>query len=72
MARIMQRSPAFGVSSGDEAFVWDLTYFDRHVAEHARFRLSTLRPEGVDEVEAARLGAWADEVLERPWPLFGR
>ncbi|MEM7202652.1 MAG: serine/threonine-protein kinase [Planctomycetota bacterium] len=50
--------------------VWDLTYYDRHIAGNLSNQLSRLGPEipGLDEES---LRAWATSVLARPWPRLG-
>ena len=51
--------------------VWDLEYFERHMAGHARFYTDLLRPELGDAIQTDDLTRWADEVLRRPWPRIG-
>jgi WD40 repeat protein/serine/threonine protein kinase len=50
--------------------VWDLTYFDRHVAGNLPYQLARFRSELGNEIDEAALKAWADEVFARPWPRF--
>jgi WD40 repeat protein/serine/threonine protein kinase len=74
-AVVVVDADAAGVSlaaggANDEVLVWDLSYYERHMAGNLRHRLEELRPElgaGVPEVE---LLEWADEVLARPWPRW--
>jgi len=51
--------------------VWDLEYFERHMAGHARFYMDLLRPELGDGIQTEYLTTWANEVLQRPWPRIG-
>jgi WD40 repeat protein len=48
--------------SNGEAMVWDLRYFDRHIAGNAEYQLRAL---GADAPDPARLRAWATEVERR-------
>ena len=54
------------------ATVWDLTYFDRHVAGNLSFQLERLGSSSGIEADPTGLRSWADEVLDRPWPRFER
>jgi WD40 repeat protein/tRNA A-37 threonylcarbamoyl transferase component Bud32 len=51
--------------------VWDLEYFERHMAGNLHHQIEALRPELGDAIQAEALGAWAAEVLRRPWPRVG-
>ena len=51
--------------------VYDLTYYDRHIAGHIEYQIERLRPELGDTIQDERLLAWRDEVLRRPWPRLG-
>jgi WD40 repeat protein/predicted Ser/Thr protein kinase len=51
--------------------VWDLEYFERHMAGHARFYMDLLRDEMGEAIQTDYVTAWADEVLRRPWPRIG-
>jgi len=68
---------------GRSVFVWDLRYFDRHIAGNAAYQIERLRGElganadGTDgaDLEAAGIAtveAWVDEALARDWPTFAR
>ena len=46
--------------------VWDLAYFERHVAGNMDLQLARLGREAPEE-----LRAWAAAVLARPWPRWG-
>jgi len=61
--------------SGRGGFVaiWDLTYFDRHVAGNLRYQLDRFAPEGLPTAsDRGEFEAWAARVLDRPWPRFAR
>jgi hypothetical protein len=51
--------------------VWDLEYFDRHMAGSLRHQMELLRPELGDAIQEEYLTTWADEVMSRPWPRIG-
>jgi hypothetical protein len=51
--------------------VWDLEYYERHMAGNLRSHIDLLGPELGDATQTDRLTAWADEVLRRPWPRIG-
>ena len=51
------------------AMVWDLTYYERHMAGNLPRQLERLGSE-VGEADRRRLTEWADRVLARPWPRF--
>jgi len=57
--------------SDGSIYVWDLEYYERHMAGHARFYANLLRTELGDAMQEEYLTAWADEVLRRPWPRIG-
>ena len=56
--------------SGDETFVWDLTYFDCHIAGNAAYQIERLRDELGEDLDTETISAWAEETLARPWPRF--
>jgi WD40 repeat protein len=57
--------------SGDAgAALWDLTYFDRHVAGNVAYQLERLDGAPGGDVARGAVEAWAAEVLARPWPRF--
>jgi WD40 repeat protein len=47
------------------AFVWDVDYYERHIAGNVEAQLERLPAEPAG---AARIRTWAREVLARPWP----
>lgn len=51
--------------------VWDLEYFERHMAGNLDFHVELLRPELDDAIQTEYLAQWADEVMSRPWPRMG-
>ena len=57
---------------GDEPIrVWDLEYYDRHIAGNLEHQIAFYRDELGDQMQADALRAWAAEVLRRPWPRIG-
>jgi WD40 repeat protein len=56
---------------GDEAVVWDLSYFDRHLAGNAGYQISRLKADLGDALDEETVSAWTRQVLARPWPRFG-
>jgi WD40 repeat protein len=58
---------ASGGANG-EVGVWDLAYFDRHIAGNARRMIERLKPEMGDAALDASMLEWAESALERPWP----
>jgi WD40 repeat protein len=61
------------VASGNDGSlcVWDLEYYERHMAGHARFYLGLLESELGDAMQAERVASWANDVMRRPWPRIG-
>ena len=57
---------------GSQAVVWDLTYFDRHIAGNVAFQVERLKGELGSELDTKTIHAWAEETLSRPWPRLGR
>ena len=51
--------------------VWDLEYFDRHIAGHVEHQIAFHRDELGDQTQAEALRTWAAEVMRRPWPRIG-
>ncbi len=61
---------AAGASS--DVLVWDLSYWERHMAGNLRFELERFRAELGSSLDEPRLLGWADEVLARPWPRWSK
>lgn len=59
-------------SSKEGVLIWDLTYFDRHIAGNVAYQVERLGDELGDAAGAAEVEAWAREVLARPWPRLAR
>ena len=57
--------------ASDDVLVYDLAYFERHMAGNLEQQLERLSEEWADETHAASLRAWARGVLARPWPRWG-
>jgi WD40 repeat protein len=51
--------------------VWDLEYFERHMAGNFKRQMHLLHPELGDAIQTDRLNAWAEDVAHRPWPRLG-
>jgi len=51
--------------------IWDLEYYDRHIAGNLEYQIDLLRDELGDAVQTEHLRAWAKDVLRRPWPRIG-
>lgn len=51
--------------------VWDLEYYDRHIAGNLEYHIDRLSDELGDSIRANSVRAWADDVLQRPWPRIG-
>jgi WD40 repeat protein len=51
--------------------VWDLEYFDRHIAGNLRHQIVRHRDELGDSMQTEPLRDWAQDVLRRPWPRIG-
>jgi WD40 repeat protein len=51
--------------------VWDLDYYERHMAGNLHFYIDLLRSELGDAIRTEYLAEWADEVMHRPWPRIG-
>ena len=51
--------------------VWDLEYYDRHIAGNLEYQIDRLRDDLGDSIQTERLRAWAKDVLRRPWPRIG-
>ncbi len=45
--------------------VYDLTYYDRHIAGQMEYQIQSLRSELGDEIQSKRLNAWREGVLRR-------
>ena len=59
-------------SGGDGALcVWDLEYFERHMAGNLERQMELLHPELGDAIRAEYLAAWREDVMRRPWPRIG-
>ena len=55
----------------DRVMLFDLTYFDRHIAGNLEHQLQAhARDIDPDSPNPASLRAWAQAVLARPWPLL--
>jgi WD40 repeat protein/RIO-like serine/threonine protein kinase len=54
----------------DAVIVYDMTYYDRHIAGNVEHQIERLGPELGGTMRAEELRAWAREVLARPWPLL--
>ena len=52
------------------ATIWDLAYFDRHVAGNLPYQLKRFEAELEGEIDGEALRAWARDVLARPWPKY--
>jgi WD40 repeat protein len=59
------RSLASG-GSDEKVFLWDLTYYDRHIAGNLEYQLGRLQSESLDVERVAQLRAWVAEVHARP------
>lgn len=59
-----------GASS--DVLVWDLSYWERHMAGNLRFELERFRGELSGSLDEPLLLGWADEVLAQPWPRRSR
>ena len=62
------------VAAGEDdglVYVWDLEYYQRHMAGNLRFYMELLRPELGDAIQSDYLTTWADDVMRRPWPRIG-
>jgi len=51
--------------------VWDLEYYDRHIAGNLEYQIERLREDLGDRIQAEPLRAWTEDVLRRPWPRIG-
>ena len=51
--------------------VWDLEYFERHIAGNLNRQTTLLRPELGDAIQTEHLNAWAKDIAHRPWPRVG-
>ncbi len=52
--------------------VWDLEYYDRHIAGNLEYQMERLGDELGDSIQTDHLRAWAKEVLNRPSPRIGQ
>lgn len=61
------------VAAGSDGalYVWDLEYFERHMAGNLHYQMDLLRPELGDAIQEEYLTTWADGVMSRPWPRIG-
>ncbi|MFH1747894.1 MAG: serine/threonine-protein kinase [Planctomycetota bacterium] len=51
--------------------VWDLEYYDRHIAGNLEYQIGRFNEELGDSIQAEQLRAWAERVLRRRWPRIG-
>jgi hypothetical protein len=51
--------------------VWDLEYYDRHIAGNLEYQIGRFREELGDGIQTEPLRVWAEDVLRRPWPRIG-
>ncbi len=51
--------------------VWDLEYYDRHIAGNLEYQIGRFREELGASIQTEQLRAWAEDVLRRPWPRIG-
>ena len=51
--------------------VWDLEYYDRHIAGNLEYQIARLRDELGDGIQTELLRSWAEEVRRRAWPRIG-
>jgi len=51
--------------------IWDLEYYDRHIAGNLEYQIARLGDELGDSIQTEPLRAWAKEVVRRPWPRIG-
>lgn len=51
--------------------VWDLEYYDRHIAGNLEYQMERLGDELGDTIQTEHLRAWAKDVLNRSWPRIG-
>ena len=56
----------------EEAMVWDLTHFDRHIAGNLEAALADLGADLGSEDRSAEVEGWAARALARPWPRLRR
>ncbi len=55
-----------GGTAADGAVLWDLSYYDRHIAGNLEYQIGRMAPGTADAEEVARLRAWAAGVAARP------
>ena len=63
------RTLAAGID-GNQAAIYDLTYFDRHLLGNMDYPQALLQKELGDPLELAELEAWRAAVRAREWPRF--
>jgi len=51
--------------------VWDLEYYDRHIAGNLEYQIDRFRVELGGRIQTESLRAWAEDVRCRPWPRIG-
>lgn len=51
--------------------VWDLEYYDRHIAGNLEYQIDRFRDELGGRIQTESLRAWAENVRRRPWPRIG-
>jgi len=56
----------------DTVIIYDLTYFDRHIAGNTEHQLRLqIEKEDVDPALTGALRRWSERVMSRRWPLLG-